>query len=384
MKKKLTAFAAVVLLLVMSFTMVTFAEETTESTEATTETKPAEDAVNTSLKVPKISTVTRTGKGKVTVKWSELSGVSGYQIQYATKSDYSNAKKVTASKKTTVSKTIAKENVSTTADTWIRMRSYKKADGKTTYSKWSGQVKLIVWKTSWKYAKNSKIHSDPAVLYYATANKKNKTIAVNAGHGTKGGASKKTLCHPDGSAKVTGGSTAKGATTAAAVSGGTTVGKKSEASCNLAVAKKVKSKLLAEGFNVLMIRQGSDVQLDNVARTIMANNNADAHIAIHYDSTSSNKGAFYIGVPEGSYRKMSPVSSNYKKHEALGKELISGLKSAGVKIFSSGRMAIDLTQTSYSTIASVDIEVGDRKSSTSSTQVDKIAKGIVKGIKKYF
>lgn len=39
--------------------------------------------------------------------------------------------------------------------------------------------------------------------------KKNKTVCVNAGHGTKGGESVKTLCHPDGSSKVTGGSTSQ-------------------------------------------------------------------------------------------------------------------------------------------------------------------------------
>ena len=46
-------------------------------------------------------------------------------------------------------------------------------------------------------------------------------MCINAGHGTKGGESVKTLCHPDGSPKVTGGSTAAGATKAALVSGGT-------------------------------------------------------------------------------------------------------------------------------------------------------------------
>lgn len=42
---------------------------------------------------------------------------------------------------------------------------------------------------------------------------------MNAGHGTSGGASVKTQCHPDGSPKTTGGSTAQGATYATAVSG---------------------------------------------------------------------------------------------------------------------------------------------------------------------
>ena len=47
-------------------------------------------------------------------------------------------------------------------------------------------------------------------------------IAVNAGHGTKGGSSVKTLCHPDGSPKLTGGTTQAGAVRAVAVSEGMT------------------------------------------------------------------------------------------------------------------------------------------------------------------
>ena len=48
-----------------------------------------------------------------------------------------------------------------------------------------GQVTL---NSSWKYADYAKIKSGAAVLYRTTASeKKNKVIAVNAGHGTKGG-----------------------------------------------------------------------------------------------------------------------------------------------------------------------------------------------------
>lgn len=45
----------------------------------------------------------------------------------------------------------------------------------------------------------------------------NIVVGVNAGHGTSGGTSVKTLCHPDGSAKTTGGTTGAGATKAVAV-----------------------------------------------------------------------------------------------------------------------------------------------------------------------
>ena len=57
-------------------------------------------------------------------------------------------------------------------------------------------------------------------MYKAKKNRKDIVIAVNAGHGTKGGSSVKTLCHPDGSAKVTGGTTAAGSVKAVAVSDG--------------------------------------------------------------------------------------------------------------------------------------------------------------------
>ena len=71
------------------------------------------------------------------------------------------------------------------------------------------------------YASFSAIHSEPAILY--TNNKENKnghTVCVNAGHGTSGGESVRTQCHPDGTPKVTGGSTAEGSTTAMAVASG--------------------------------------------------------------------------------------------------------------------------------------------------------------------
>ena len=45
-------------------------------------------------------------------------------------------------------------------------------------------------------------------MYKASENRNGIVVGVNAGHGTSGGSSVKTLCHPDGSAKTTGGSTA--------------------------------------------------------------------------------------------------------------------------------------------------------------------------------
>ena len=118
-------------------------------------------------------------------------------------------------------------------------------------------------------------------------------VAVNAGHGTSGGSKVKTFCHPDKTAKVTGGTTGAGATKAVAVSGGMTFADgTAESTVTLRMAQIFRDKLLAVGYDVLMIRDGSDVQLDNVARTVMANNKADCHIALHWDSTKTDKGAF--------------------------------------------------------------------------------------------
>ena len=61
---------------------------------------------------------------------------------------------------------------------------------------------------SWEFADYSVIHSGAAILYRAQENRKNIIIGVNAGHGTAGGDSQYTYCHPDRSPKVTGGSTA--------------------------------------------------------------------------------------------------------------------------------------------------------------------------------
>ena len=158
-----------------------------------------------------------------------------------------------------------------------------------------------------------------------------------------------------------------------------------ERDVTLAMAKIFRDKLLADGYDVLMIRESGDVQLDNVARTVLANNQAHCHIALHWDSTSSDKGAFYMSVPQNaSYRAMEPVASHWESHNRLGECLIAGLKEGGNKIFSSGAMEMDLTQTSFSTVPSVDIELGDKASSHSQETLKKQADGLLSGVNRFF
>ncbi len=237
----------------------------------------------------------------------------------------------------------------------------------------------------WKYADHAKITSGYAVFYKAKKNRKGIIVGINAGHGTGNVRSTKTLCHPDGSPKVTGGTTRAGSTSAIAVSGGMTFrdGTK-ESTVTLKMAKILRKKLLAEGYDVLMIRTGKDVQLDNVARTVICNNVADIHIALHWDGDGLkyDKGCFYIGVPD-KLKTMKPVKNHWEQHEALGNALIKGLKKHKVKINGKGRMAIDLTQTSYSTIPSVDMELGNQASDHSDEALEKLADGLTAGVKKF-
>lgn len=246
-----------------------------------------------------------------------------------------------------------------------------------------GQITLD---PSWTYADHSKINSGAAVLYKAAENRKEIVVGVNAGHGTSGGTKVKTLCHPDGSAKVTGGTTAAGATEAVAVSSGMTFKDGTpESSVTLRMAQILKEKLLAAGYDVLMLRDGDDVQLDNVARTVICNNAADCHIALHWDGDGLDydKGCFYISVPEG-LKSMEPVASHWSEHNALGAALIDGLKNQGAKISGKGNMSIDLTQTSYSTVPSVDMELGNACSDHSDAALELLGDGLLEGVESYF
>lgn len=239
---------------------------------------------------------------------------------------------------------------------------------------------------SWQYADHAAITSGAAVMYKASSNRKDIVVGVNAGHGTSGGGSVKTLCHPDGSPKTTGGTTASGSTKAVAVSGGMTFSDGTgESAVTLRMAQIFRDKLLDAGYDVLMIRDGSDVQLDNVARTVICNNVADCHISLHWDGDGLNydKGCFYISVPDG-IKGMEPVASHWKQHNALGASLVDGLRGQGCKIKGNGSMAIDLTQTSYSTIPSVDIELGNGTSDHSDGTLAKQADGLVQGVRNYF
>ena len=243
----------------------------------------------------------------------------------------------------------------------------------------------ISFDASWMYGENAKIKNGKGILYTNDSGN-GITVCINAGHGTEGGKEIFTLCHPDGSPKVTDGTTKKGETKSMAVAPGMKFkdGTK-EPVATLSLAKLVKDDLLEEGYNVLMVRDSDNVELDNIARTVMANNTADCHISLHYDSTDSDKGVFFASVPSvKSYREMEPVKSYWKEHNRLGNTLVKALNKEGFSLYNGGSYDLDLTQTSYSTVPSVDLEVGDAASDYGEETQKKLSKGIVKGIQNFF
>ncbi len=91
--------------------------------------------------IPKGTTFSKKviGKKAVTVKWTSKSGVSGYQVQYAKNSRFKSASLKTIKSSRTTLKGLTSKNTY-----YIRIRTFKKVNGKTYYSKWSKSVKVKV------------------------------------------------------------------------------------------------------------------------------------------------------------------------------------------------------------------------------------------------
>ena len=220
-----------------------------------------------------------------------------------------------------------------------------------------------------EFAEFSKIKTGTAYLYKQKERKVilgrfAPVVAINAGHGTEIPPGTTTLSHPDGSPKVTGGTTKEGEVYSSAISKGMTfLSGVKESEVTLLLAMYLKEELLEMGYDVLMLREQIDTQLDNVARTVLANNYADMHISLHFDSTDSDKGMFYCCTPSSKkYRRMYPVSETFEKNDLLGDTIIAALASQGEKIYGNGKLPMDLTQTSYTKIPSMALELGDKAS----------------------
>ena len=86
------------------------------------------------LGTAKLTKVTKK-KNTFTAFWKKVAKVDGYQLQYATNSKFKKAKTVKVKKNKNVKKTVKK--LKKGKKYYVRIRAYKKINGKTQYSKWS-------------------------------------------------------------------------------------------------------------------------------------------------------------------------------------------------------------------------------------------------------
>ena len=75
------------------------------------------------------------GSKKLTVKWKKGSNITGYQVQYSLKSDFSSSGKITITKARAVQTVIKKLKANKTY--YVRVRTYKTVNDKKYYSTWS-------------------------------------------------------------------------------------------------------------------------------------------------------------------------------------------------------------------------------------------------------
>ena len=91
-------------------------------------------ATATKTKTPAISSIYSNTKGKAVVKWSNVSGESGYQVYYAT-SKNGTYKKLDSYKANVVKG--SKSKLTSKKTYYFKVRAYTKTDSGTVYSAWS-------------------------------------------------------------------------------------------------------------------------------------------------------------------------------------------------------------------------------------------------------
>lgn len=87
------------------------------------------------ITAPTLRSVTRSGSGKLTVRWTTNSKATGYQIAYATNASFTNAKQVTVTSSATASRVLS--GLTKKKTYYVRIRAVCTKDGVTSYSAWS-------------------------------------------------------------------------------------------------------------------------------------------------------------------------------------------------------------------------------------------------------
>ena len=205
-----------------------------------------------------------------------------------------------------------------------------------------------------------------------------RLIAIDAGHQQKGNNDKEPV-GPGSSemkAKVSGGT--KGVSTGLA-----------EYDLTLQVAKKLKTALESEGYEVLMIRDKNDVNISNAERAEMANKaGADAFIRLHAngsDNASAN-GVLTICQTKANPYNASLHDKSYKLSSCVLEDVVKSTGAKKERVWETDTMTginwcqipVTIVEMGYMTNADED------KKLASSEYQDKIVTGIVNGISDFF
>ena len=91
-------------------------------------------ATATKCAAPTISSLVASNGQKATIKWSSVTGATGYQVYYSTKKDSGYQKAVSTTSKS-ASKTFSKSAKG--KKIYFKVRAYKKVNGQTIYGNWS-------------------------------------------------------------------------------------------------------------------------------------------------------------------------------------------------------------------------------------------------------
>ena len=129
-------------------------KETKDALTTTTTTAPANNITTTTttstsqtavakIKAPKKTSIKKVkgAKKAILVTWKKVSGVKGYQVQVATNKKFKKNKKTVTIKKQKTTKTTVKK-LKAKKKYYVRVRTYKIANGKKVYSSWS-KVKSV-------------------------------------------------------------------------------------------------------------------------------------------------------------------------------------------------------------------------------------------------
>lgn len=244
-----------------------------------------------------------------------------------------------------------------------------------------GTTQEIQWNPSWKYANKSVVH-DPSVKITTPQNPNGKVVFIDPGHGSKAANKVQTPAYPNGEAILVTGTNKVGATTRVGAStGGTFVtgSRMTEAEATLKLGKIVKQKLLDKGYTVIMSREASDCNNDNIARMVYANNNAQLNVSLHFNTAEAAQNKrLMILTPIERQKARENLNNNYDTIKATEAKFKEGFATGGWGVKSDS--TTDLAFHVYATIPAVMCEMADFDDDLTESDFETMANSVVAGI----